>query len=157
LTPEVSKSGKGAVLRLPDGYVPLYRGRVCSVVIRESVQKTISKHAGADQRAGLEDIVRRFCDGGFGNVPPKKFNANEGWFPSERNKQIRLVALKPWQLRAYGFDAQLDGQLTFFITGVDTSKKQDRANQTILANAGAEAVRVFEELKTIGVQNVSRA
>ncbi len=128
---------------------------MCDVVIKETVKKEIGKKASAEQRAGLEDIVERYSDGGWKNVPPKKYNASEGWFPSAHDKRIRLEAFKPWALRAYGFCEGFRGRPAFFITGVDTSKKQKSANQVILARAGAEAVRLHDWLKS-GGNNVPR-
>ena len=126
-------------------------------MIKSSVKKQILKNAGPDQRAGLETIVDRYSKGGWENVPRKKFNGNEGWFPSDNDKRIRLEAFKPWQLRAYGFCEQFNERQTFFITGVYTSKKQDRADQNILAKAGKEAVRVHDEIRKAGGKNVPRA
>jgi hypothetical protein len=139
------KTGGGA--KAPEGYVVLCKGPMCTVMIRETVQKRLLKDATKEQRAGLHDVVERYANGGPANVPPKKYNGAEGWFPSRNDKRVRLEALKAWQLRAYGFCQQFGGRQTFFITGADASKKQDAANPAILAAAGAEAVRVHEVLK----------
>lgn len=105
------------------------------------------KKATREQQAGLQDLVERYGAGGPQGIPRGKFNGGEGWFPSAKDKRIRLEALKPRQLRAYGFCQQLNGKQTFFITGVDTSKKQDDADQGILQAAGKEAVRIYGLLK----------
>jgi hypothetical protein len=58
-----------------------------------------------------------------------------------------LQAFKPRQLRAYGYVHEFGGRRTFFITGVDTSKKQDKANQTILNRAKEVAYELNKRLK----------
>lgn len=127
---------------MPDGYEVLHRGTICDVLIKSSVKRELEKKATDEQLAGLVDLVRRYGEGGWQCIPKKKFNNNEGWFPSKKDKRVRLEAIKPWQLRAYGFCQEFNGRRTFIITGVDTSKKQNGADQTILQTAGAEAVRI---------------
>jgi hypothetical protein len=127
---------------LPEGYEELCCGEKCAVVIKSSVKREIEKKATREQQAGLAPLIERYAAGGWENIPRGKFNANEGSFSSATGGRIRLEAFKPHQLRAYGFCAAFNGRPTFFITGVDTSKKQDRANQTILGTAGTEAVRI---------------
>jgi hypothetical protein len=123
-------------------------GATHNVAIRGSVQKELEKAASAEQRAGLTDIVTRYAKGGPSNIPRSKYNGQEGWFPSDKAPgKIRLEAFKPWQLRAYGFCRQFNGRPTFFITGVDASKKQNKARPNILNAAGAEAVKVNDLLK----------
>ena len=131
---------------MPDGYELLHSGRKCVVVMKSGVRKEIMKKA-REKQAGLQDIIEHYCDGGPENLPRGKYNGNEGWFPSAKDKRIRLEALKPRQLRAYGFCQQFNGRQTLFITGVDISKKQDGADQTILQNSGKEAVRIYGLLK----------
>jgi len=133
------------VIQPPDGYEVLQEGRFV-VMIRSSVKKQIEKKATSEQRAGLEALVLRYASGGPQAVPATKFATDEGWFPSHKNKKVRLEALKPWQLRAYGFARKIEGQATFIITGVDVAKKQTDAKQHILKSAGKEAVRIDEIL-----------
>ena len=114
-----------------------------NVVIRSSVKREMEKSADVEQRAGLEDLLLRYRDHGPAGLPRTKLNGQEGWFPSEKAPgKVRLQAFKPWQLRAYGFCTQFRGRPTFFITGVDCSKKSDKANQAKLKAAGTEAYRV---------------
>lgn len=105
------------------------------------------KQANEEQRAQLEDIVKRYADGGLPRVPTNKINTNEGWYPSEKaGNKVRVQAFKPWQLRAYGFARDFNGKLTFFITGIDPAKKQNQARTEILDAAGREAVRINDLL-----------
>ena len=140
--------GLKAGAQLPDGYEALSVGNgTHDVVIRTKVKKDIEKRASQEQRAGLSDIVQKYVEGGSSAIPSKKFNGNEGWFPSEKAQgKILLQAFKPRQLRAYGFCRPFDGRPTFFITGVDTAKKQDQANQNILNAAGTEAAEINKAL-----------
>lgn len=135
--------------RLPSDYEYLLKGAgPYDVAIRRVTKDLIDTNANAEQKAGLEDLVERFSKGGPQALPRPKLNGNEGWFPSEKAAgKVRLQALKPWQLRAYGFLRGVNGKPTFIITGADCSKKQDRANQTILKAAGAEAFRVDQQFK----------
>jgi hypothetical protein len=143
-------------LEQPNGYKVLHVGQFAVVMINSSVMSRIVKDATDEQLAGLRDLVERYADGGWPSVPKSKFNPAEGWFPSPKDKRVRLEAFKPWQLRAYGFCEQFQGKRTFFITGADCSKKQDRANQTRIATAGNEAVRLHDELKKTGGFHVPR-
>jgi hypothetical protein len=136
-----------AVQELPDGYDSLIEGVLCCVVIKRSVRKEIMKKATKEKQAGLEDVIQHYAAGGPQGIPPAKFAGDEGWFPSKKDKRIRLEAFKPWQLRAYGFCEEFNGRQTFFITGVDTRKKQFKADQEILEAAGKEAVRIHDLLK----------
>jgi len=134
---------------LPTEYEYLLKGAgPYDVAIRRTTKDLIDKEASAEQKAGLEDLVERFAVGGPQALPRTKLNGNEGWFPSEKAAgKVRLQALKPWQLRAYGFVCSIAGKPTFIITGADCSKKQDRANKNILKAAGDEAFRVDQQLK----------
>ncbi len=133
---------------LPEGYEFLLRGEECDIVIKSKVKKELEKKATEDQRASLDDLIGRYAEGGAAALPSQKFNGNEDWFPSEKApNKIRLQAFKPWKLRAYGFRRDFNGRSTFFITGLDPSKKQDRAKPEILKAAGKEAVRINELLK----------
>lgn len=134
---------------LPDGYEYVSKGRGShDVVIKTTVKNEIMAKADVKQRAELEELVVRFCDNGPAGIPRTKLNGQEGWFPSEKAPgKIRLQALKPWQLRAYGFVKAVLNRPAFIITGVDCSKKSDRAKQSIVASSGAEAFRVSKEIQ----------
>lgn len=96
----------------------------------------------------LDELLKRFIEHGIPGVPRKKLNGKEGWFPSEKAAgKVRLQAFKPWQLRAYGFLTGVGGRPTFVITGVDCSKKADKAKQSVLKAAGEEAFRVSQLLQ----------
>jgi hypothetical protein len=135
--------------KLPDGYEFLIKGAgPFDVVVRTATKDQIAKEATDEQVAGLEDLLERFGKLGPQGLARTKLNGNEGWFPSEKAPgKIRLQAFKPWQLRAYGFVRDFNGSATFFITGCDCSKKQDKANQKILKAAGDEAFRINKILK----------
>jgi len=116
---------------------------VKSKVLREMVKK-----ASEEKRADLDALIRKYVQEGPASLPRSRFNSDEGWFPSDRAPgKIRLQAFKPWQMRAYGFCCDFNARPTFFITGIDPSKKQNDANQNILAAAGLEAVRVSQLVK----------
>lgn len=135
----------GAEDEAPEGYTRVRcRGRANhDVYIRKAVLEEINKDASVEQRAGLDDLLERFSAHGPQGLPRTKLNGNEGWFPSEKaSGKVRLQAFKPWQLRAYFIVKAYLGRPSAFITGVDCSKKQDRANQAILSSSGAEALRL---------------
>jgi hypothetical protein len=139
----------------PDGYEVLLCGEgQFDVYMRAKARKDLMKKASAEQRAGLSDLVEKFAAGGPGSLPTTKFNGSEGWFPSDKAPgKVRLQAFKPWQLRAYGFAREFNGRPSFFITGIDPSKKQDRADQEILAAAGKEAADLNKKLSNPGGPN----
>jgi hypothetical protein len=131
---------------LPQGYELLLEGEVCVVAINVAAAQKIRKSASNHQIEGLRSLVRRFCSGE--KLPSGKFNGNEGRHPDAGvSGNILLQAFKPFQLRAYGFVQQFNGRSIFFITGVDTAKKQNKANQTILDNAGRTAYELNLILK----------
>lgn len=132
--------------KIPADYEYLLKGAgEYDVVIRTKAREEVEDDATDEQKAGLEVLLERFSKHGPSALPRNKLNGNEGWFPSEKAQgKIRLQAFKPWQLRAYGYIRSVDGTPTFIITGVDCSKKQDKANPSILKAAGYEAVRVEE-------------
>lgn len=133
---------------IPKGYEVLSQGEgTHDVVIRTAVKEEIVAKANEEQRAGLNDLLTRFVTHGVPGLPRNKFNGQEGWFPSEKSPgKVRLQAFKPWQLRAYGFLRDFGKRPTFFITGVDCSKKADRAKQSIVKAAGKEAYRLSVEI-----------
>jgi hypothetical protein len=137
---------------LPAGYERILSGVKYDVVTSAKVKAELRKKASREQMAGLEALMKKYAESGPQGLPRTKFSGDEGWFPSKKAAgKIRLEAFKPWQLRAYGFCCEFDGRPTFFVTGLDPSKKQDDANQNILAAAGREAVRVNELLQGQGV------
>lgn len=133
---------------LPRGYVPLLEKLApYNVAIEERAHKILKK-AGREKLAGLESLIVEYSKMGPSSLPRTKFNGSEGWFPSKKAvNKIRLEAFKPWQLRAYGFCRQYQGHPWFFITGIDSTKKQWEADQNILDAAGKEAVRVNDEIE----------
>ena len=147
----------GAKIRLPNGYEHLHTGVLHDVVIKSAVKKQIQRRASEDQRTGLEGLVKRYADHGSACIPTGKYNGNEGSYPTATGKRVRLEAFKVGQLRVYGFCEEFNSRRTFFITGFDASKKQDRANQTILKTSGTEAVSVIEYIEgavKVGDENV---
>lgn len=128
--------------KIPAHYEYLFKGAgKYDVVIRTKTREEVDDDATDEQKAGLEDLLERFAHGGPSALPRDKLNGNEGWFPSHKAAgKIRLQAFKPWQLRAYGYIRSVNGTPTFIITGVDCSKKQNKANPSILRAAGNEAV-----------------
>ena len=135
---------------LPDGYKLLLVGVHSDVVIKERVEKQLLKKASKDQRAELEDLIKKYAKGGPNGVPGRKWATDEGWFPSRKSKELRLEAFKPWQLRAYGFCRNFNGKSTFFIVGFDPVKKQDGADQSVIDACGAEALRIDRLIKSQG-------
>lgn len=127
---------------LPEGYEWLLQPDKAAfhVAVRSRTKAELLADASQEQRAELEDLLVRFSTLGPPGLPRTKLNGNEGWFPSDRAPgKVRLQAFKPWQLRAYGFCRDVNGQATFIITGIDCSKKRDKANQAKLNAAGTEA------------------
>lgn len=133
----------------PEGYEYVSQGHGShDVMIKTTVKNEILEKADEKQRAELEELIARFCSGGPTGIPRTKLNGQEGWFPSERAPgKVRLQAFKPWQLRAYGFIKSANGRPTYVITGVDCSKKSDRAKQSVVRSAGSEAYRVSKEIQ----------
>jgi len=139
-----------AVQALPDEYELYYRGPVYDVVIKSKIKKKLERKATNDQLAGLKDLMERYGESGFDNMPRGKFNASEERFVNSKGKQVLLQAFKPGQLRVYGYCQSFNGRPTFFITGFDPVKKQDDADQDVIAASGKEAVAVFDLLSAKG-------
>ncbi len=135
--------------KLPEGYEAISNGSgTHDVVIKSKVANGLRKKATAEQRADLQALIDRYVLNGPTGLPSKKWNGNEGWFPSAKAAgKVKLEAFKAWKLRVYGFCCQFNGRPTFFITGFDPAKKQDAADQRILAASGAEAVELSRLIK----------
>lgn len=136
-------------LKAPPGYEVLSQNVGShDIIIRQSVRAEILAKAAKEQRAELDSILKRIVESGVAGVPRSKWNGQEGWFPSDKAPgKVRLQAAKPWQLRAYGFIRSVQGRPAFVITGVDCSKKADKAKQSVLKAAGNEAFEVNKLLQ----------
>lgn len=77
--------------------------------------------------------MKRFCKSGAESLTEQMFKKQVDF--ENKGKTRKLFAFKAYQMRAYGFIAQLAGERVFVITKVDPKKKQTRANSAHLETA----------------------
>ena len=114
------------------------------IVIRNADWKDFTKKAGASGRAQAESVMKLYIRFGPEDLPRDKFVHEERYEAGGR--KARIQTFKGFQTRLYGFEAQVDGQRTFFITRLDLAKKDDKAKRRVLDAAGKEAIKVLKAL-----------
>ena len=85
--------------------------------------------------------MKAYCEYGPENLPPQRFKFDQQH--SEAGKKPRIEAFKGRHVRFYGACGNLGGRPVFLITGSDTAKKSNAANQSILKAAGKRAHSLF--------------
>lgn len=71
------------------------------------------------------------------HLPPQKFKFEKQY--EKGGKNARIEVFKTRHVRLYGTTVQIDGKPMFLITGIDTAKKTNRADDDILEAAGKAA------------------
>lgn len=87
--------------------------------------------------------MKAYCESGPQNIPPQRFKFEMQH--EQSGKMTRIEAFKARHVRIYGACGSLGGRPVFLVTGVDTSKKDDAADQKILKAAGKLAHNLIHE------------
>jgi hypothetical protein len=93
--------------------------------------------ANAKARARISRAMLNFSELGPGR------HLNQEVFRHEErvklgHEQVAIFAFKGWQVRIYGGIEQINGKPTFVGTEIDKSKKQDKANRSLLRQAASK-------------------
>ncbi|HZP18761.1 MAG TPA: hypothetical protein VFB16_01010 [Bauldia sp.] len=107
----------------------------------------VAARAGTDKismqrKAHLERYFREFCEHNPHRLTDEKFK-KEQTFATAHGK-VAVWAFKAWQWRLYGSILTVAGKRTFVGTRVDDSKKQNKANKTLLKLAADDIARLIE-------------
>jgi hypothetical protein len=111
-----------------------------SVAIRSKEWKAYQADITVRARARLKLVVNDYCTDG-----PASLNNTDFRFLGHKGSAgvtIRLEEFKAWGVRLFGFLHDNSGSPTFFVTGMDEAKKQQKGSQVKIAAAVKEAVRV---------------
>ncbi|MDR6292372.1 hypothetical protein E9232_004912 [Inquilinus ginsengisoli] len=123
---------------------PLRVGTVMSILVTTEVEAAID---GLDtkRKGRLKGIMGKLADYGPQHLPNKQF-ANEGRWPTgETNgRKIMIEALKVRQFRVYGHQMTIDKNRYFIGVCVDPSKKNNAADQALLAKAAHSMRQICE-------------
>lgn len=104
--------------------------------------KSAFKRADARARGRIERYMKWFATLGQEELHSEAFKF-EGRFPESpgSQKKVAIYAFKGWKVRIYGTVEEVNGIRTFVGTEIDVSKKQNKANRTLMLRA---AIRVGE-------------
>ena len=128
-------SPAGYTIRFPKVDGPA--GQHGAVAFMEKHWKLFQKETAIETRAQMHATMRAWCERGPKDLPRTKFKFQETYERNGRN--VRVEAFKGWQVRLYGAVTQIDGKPMFLVTGVDISKKTDKADKERLKAAGKAA------------------
>ena len=109
------------------------------------VGKIVDEFMALDTRkqAQLLSRAKLWADGV--RLTREQFNGNEGRCGGANDRMLVAVKTnKALKTRLYGFVRHFRGRKTLLLVGMDTAKKQDRANPRILKKVKAEAVLLDE-------------
>lgn len=97
----------------------------------------------ARSKARLGLVIADYCEG------PQDLDKTDFRFLkhySREGTKVRMEEFKAPQVRLFGFCADDEGVSTFFVTGSDTAKKQQKMNVDRFEAAGREAVKLAKLL-----------
>lgn len=131
----------GRSLRLPTGYEVLVHGPGPHDVAIWTDAKVELMKATKEQRAEMSGAIMRFASGA--QLPARMHRLEDAWYPSDRaRRRVRLQALTPVDVCAYGYSCTVAERPTFFITGVERRDASDMGEREFWSAAGDEALRV---------------
>lgn len=111
-----------------------------SVAMRNKEWKAFQDDIPARAKARLLSITRDYC-----NLGPDFFDITDFRFLGHKRSvgvSVRMEEFKAPGVRLFGFLHPSGGKPTFYVTGMDPAKKQQKGNQTKIASAVKEALRV---------------
>lgn len=127
---------------LPTGYQIRFEGVKRAIAFKDA-QWEVMTRIQPSARAKIEATMRAYCECGPQNIPPQRFKFEEQYEHS--GKMTRIEVFKARQVRIYGACGSLGGRPVFLVTGYDTAKKDDAADQKILKAAGKLAHKLIHE------------
>lgn len=127
---------------LPQGFQIRFQGTKRAIAFSDAhwrIMETIQPNA----RAKVEATMRAYCDRGPQDMPPQRFKFETQY--EQSGKMTRIEVFKARHVRFYGACGRLGSRPVFLVTGVDTAKKDDAADQRILRAAGKLAHKLIHE------------
>jgi hypothetical protein len=119
------------------------------VVIKRSLVKFFDS-LDVRSLARLKSVMKLWCEGR--KLTPEMFNSNEGR-TSKHNVMLQAFKRNQIKLRLYGFCSSIGGKKTFVILDSDPSKKQNKADPSILKRAKTRVDDLIDTLKSEGNLN----
>lgn len=113
---------------------------MADIIATDDVWQEFLDDSDINGRAQANAVMKFYADSGPQDLPKTKFVFEE-WYKAEGLK-VRTEAFKGYQTRLYGFSHALNGKMTFVITRLDLSKKDNKAKRRVLDAAGKEAIRI---------------
>lgn len=118
---------------LPKGFKIRFSGTLRAIAFDDRNWKAMQGIL-PQTRVKIEATMKAYCNMGPQNLPPQRFKFEEHF---ERGGQkVRVEVFKGTNVRFYGVCASLGGTPVFMVTGNDTAKKSNTADQKILRAAG---------------------
>lgn len=114
------------------------------VAMRDREWKTFTQTIAARSKARLEHVIGDYCENGPDELDETDFKFI-GHF-SHGGLKVRMEEFKARHVRLFGFCTEWNGRATFFVTGIDPVKKQDKICKRKFKAAGLEAVSVVQSL-----------
>src|SRR5262245_41562494 len=100
-------------------------------VVKDSIDGLDEK-----RKARLRFIMEKAADHGPERLPPEQFKPEERLsIGDKKGTKVEVYAFKVHQYRVYACQTSYRGKRTLVCTDVDESKKQDKANRSILIRA----------------------
>lgn len=127
---------------LPKGYKIRFEGSRRAIAFDEA-QWEVMNEILPETRIKMRATMQAYCDLGPENLPPQRFKFEIQY--EEAGKKTRIEAFKGRHVRFYGACGSLGGRPVFLVTGSDSSKKTDAADQKKLKSAGKIAHDLFHD------------
>jgi hypothetical protein len=118
---------------LPAGFKIRFEGVKRAIAFKDAQWEIMGK-IQPTARARIEATMKAYCQSGPENIPPQRFKFEKQF--EHGGKKTRVEAFKARHVRIYGACGGLGGRPIFLVTGTDTSKKTDAADQKKLRAAG---------------------
>lgn len=112
--------------------------------MRNREWKVFQDDISSGARSRLKLIADDYCSQG-----PDQFHKTDFRYLGRMSYDrvtVSLAEFKAWQVRLFGFANDHGGVRTFYVTGIDPAKKQDKGNKNKIEAALKEAVRVTKML-----------
>lgn len=117
-----------------DELIEIAEGPRGSVFLTRQVDRVFG-NAEPNVRARILRYMNRFAELGQSELNAVNFKFEARLPVGASGTKIAIYAFKAWKTRVYGAVTEVGGKMAFIGTAIDTSKKQDKANQRLLRRA----------------------
>lgn len=95
------------------------------------------------RKTHLNRYFQEYCTRANHRLSAEKFK-KEGNFPDGRGGKVAVFVFKVWQWRLYGAVMKVSSKKCFIGMRVDSDKKKDKANRSILESAAIDIANLVE-------------